>query len=274
MFKFRPPPRRCACACFVALCVLVPGVLVLCLAFMETLAHTSLKRLAIAHLRREGYLASACEVRCQIARWIVDVAGWRDGWFDPARQQRIRLESPQTVIIECKQSRSDFLRDNRRLDAMLALRERLDGIRRSLEEHHIKALEPQLRIEGSSLFAELDEWDFAASRLPSYQRVLRRLEQIEERLHGQTKFFRLSRYGLADALYLAASKGMIRRREVPPGWGLLECSEEALRWNGESSLFESPPMLTVKIEAPPRRVNEAHRHRLLRNIAIAACMRR
>jgi hypothetical protein len=247
---------------------------------METPAHATLKRLAIAHLRREGYLAAAREVRCPIARWIADVAGWRDARPLPAADasapsQWARLECPETVIIECKQSRADFLRDSRRLEALLALRERLMRIRASIEEHRIKALEPQLRRAGTTLFAELDEWDFASSRLPAYQRTLQRLEQVDERLYGQTKFFRLARYATADALYIAAPRGMISRRELPAGWGLLECAEEALNPHDSKHcpLFDPPAMLHERIPAPRHECRPDRRQRLLRNIAIAACMR-
>lgn len=248
---------------------------------MESSTHTSLKRLAVAWLRAQGYFAAACEVRSPIAQWVLDVAGWRDGVFDPALNRRVKCDPPHTVIIECKQSRADFLRDSRRLDRLLALRERLEGIRRSIEEHRIKALEPQLRVSGSSLFADMEQWDFAASALPSYRRTLDRLLRLDEHVHGQTKFFRLARYGLADALYVAAPQGMLTRRELPPGWGLLECEEGTLR-DSDRLLREPTPTLfsngaidpaslfTIRIEAAALPARPHHRQRLLRNIAVAA----
>ncbi len=226
---------------------------------METSVHSLLKRLAAAWLRSQGYLAAACEVRSPIAKWVLDVAGWRDSWRDGDTGERIRLELPQTAIVECKCSRADFLRDSRRFDALLTLRSRYEGIRRSIEEHRIKTLEPQLRRSGSSLFAELEEWDFASSALPAYQGTLRKLERIDQRLHGQTKFFHIARYALADALYLATPAGMLTQRELPSGWGLLECTLAV----GDG--------LSVRVEAQAMTARPAHRHQLLRNIAIAAC---
>ena len=234
---------------------------------METPTHNLLKRLSAAWLRSRGYFAAACEVRSPMARWVLDVAGWRDSWFDGVTGERIRLDQPQTAIVECKCSRADFLRDSRRFDALLTLRGRYEGIRRSIEEYRIKALEPQLRRSGSSLFAELEEWDFASSALPAYQRTLRKLEQIDQRLHGQTKFFHIARYALADALYLATPAGLLTQRELPGGWGLLE-------WSGPPDPPGSPNAgdgLSVRVEAQPTTSRPAHRHRLLRNIAIAAC---
>jgi hypothetical protein len=248
---------------------------------METNAHSMLKRLALAHLRTEGYAASACEVRSPIARWVVDVAGWRD--YQPARSadpltssaERVRLPHPQTVVVECKQSRSDFLRDSRRLDALLTLRERLLRIRCSIEEHRIKTLEPQLRRTGTSLFPELDEWDFSSSRLPAYQRTLERLERVDDRLYGQTKFFRLARYAMADQLYVAAPRGLISLRELPAGWGLLECDPKCLTRSDKDRcpLFDEPDRISVRFAAPVNNCHPERRHRLLRNIATAACSR-
>lgn len=236
---------------------------------METAAHTSLKLLAMAWLRSRGYLAAACEVRSPIAQWVLDVAGWRDAWFDPANGQRIKPDGgPQTVIIECKQSRADFLRDSRRLDALLALRDRYDGIRRSIEEHRIKTLEPQLKRSGTSLFTDMEEWDFESSALPAYRRTLEKLERLDDRLHGQTKFFRIARYALADELYLAAPAGLITQRELPRGWGLLECEPSELNHRSVGNI--APNTFTVRVEAAAFPSRAHHRQRLLRNIAVAA----
>jgi hypothetical protein len=100
--------------------------------------------------------------------------------------------------------------------------------------------------------------------LKGYREVLRKLRRIDEKLHGETKFFLIARYRLADQLYLAAPAGMIRRREVPPGWGLLVCPIKALC---ESAVDEG---LTIEIESPNHGARCVRRTRLLRNIAVAA----
>lgn len=45
---------------------------------MESIEHLELKRLAVAWLARLGCRAVATEVRCPIARYRVDAAGWLD----------------------------------------------------------------------------------------------------------------------------------------------------------------------------------------------------
>jgi hypothetical protein len=152
-----------------------------------------------------------------------------------------------TVVIECRIA-SDFA-DRERLEPLLKLREHLETVREGIELQRIRQEEPQLRRAGTSLFAELEEWDFAASRLPAYHKVLRRLRKLDEQIHGQTKFFVIARYQLADRLYVAAPRGMIRPCEWPRGWGLLECPLRCLektsmeeRFDGRRAVCEGDAM--------------------------------
>ena len=194
----------------------------------------------------------------------------------------------KTVIVECKQARSDFLSDSRDTDELLVERERLNRVRCVLEEQIVKVCEPQLRRSGSRLFAELEEWDFSRSRVASYRGVLNDLRRVDERLYGERKFWTLAHYRLADWLYLAAPTGIIRPREVPPGWGLLELARlpgsglPGSGWPGSPSRAspDSPtrreqglPELQVRVVAPEHTGKPEHRQRLLRNIAVAASRR-
>ena len=228
----------------------------------ETIQHRELKRLAIEWLRRLGCCAVATEVRCPISRWRVDVAGWLDHSGG----------TPETIIIECKQARSDFLRDDANREELLRLRTHLEKRRAEVEETRVKPREPHLRESGSALFPELETWDFAASRVDSYRRILRELRQVEKRLHGETKFGLLAQYRLADRLYLFTPSGLIKKSEVPRSWGLLEASGMRLRHpmplDAEAPLPMRERIPPVQLDAPEKR-----RVRLLRNIAIAASRR-
>ncbi|MCH8153056.1 MAG: hypothetical protein IH830_11890 [Planctomycetes bacterium] len=257
---------------------------------METPAHQHLKSFAMGFLRGLGCQAVATEVRCPISQYRVDVAGYLDtvalgqrsqpsqrrragpavGIAEPRRSRRQRCD-PRTIVIECKQSRADFLRDRREADRLLALRSELERIRRHIEERQIKVYEPHLRRSGSSLFPELEVWDFSASRQRAYRQVIQRIRRVERQLHGDTKLFTVARYQLADRLYLAAPRGIIRQRDLPSGWGLLECSQEWLREPGTASRRPNNPPLSITVEAPQHSSRPQHRLRLLRNIAVAAC---
>lgn len=254
---------------------------------METPTHRQLKRLVGAYLLREGYLAVAREVRCPASRYRVDVAGWLDRmpwpresspdgttlWATvPTKRRRardLRCE-PRTVLVECKQSRGDFLRDSRKRDQLLAERDDLLNWKKHLEETRIKPHEPELRETDTALFPELEAWDFNASRLDAYRRLMRRLRRVEAQLYGETKFSLIARYRLADHLFLAAPTGLLQPRELPAGWGLLECSREFLRsWKGHPrELPDDAIRIAKEPESHPSK--PAFRERMLRNIAIAA----
>ena len=225
----------------------------------ETIQHRELKRLAVRWLRRLGCCAVATEVRCPLSRWRVDVAGWLE---HPG-------SAPETIIIECKQSRADFLRDDADRDELLRLRKHLEERRAEIEETRVKPREPHLRRGGSALFPELETWDFAASRIDSYRRVLRELRRVEKRLHGETKFGLLTRYRLADRLSLFTPSGLLKRPEIPRGWGLLEAS--GMRLRHPMPLDEDAP-LPISERIPPEQLQspEHRRVRWLRNIAVAA----
>ncbi len=250
---------------------------------METSAHRTLRQQSVRLMFQAGCAAAGTEVRCPIARHRVDAAGYLDPVPRSAKAEEVYIRCsphalrlargarPKTVIIECKQARSDFLTDSRSVDELLAERDRLLRVRAVLEEQIVKACEPHLRLSGSRLFPDLEEWNFAASRVGSYRAVLNDLRRLDERMHGESKFWLMAHYRLADWLYLAAPRGVIRPREVPPGWGLIEIDPD---WKGlagpGSANLEADEAPRVRVPAPELTGKPDHRLRLLRNIAVAA----
>jgi len=246
---------------------------------VETRAHRRLKQLAVAFLREHGCRAVATEVRCPISRYRVDVAGYLDtGDGGAAVDDRPpdadprwpRRRPPRTVVVECKQSRADFIRDRRDRDVLLERRETLEGMRRSIEEKRLKVEEPHLRRNGTSLFPDMDEWDFTGSRVTAYRQLVRRLRRIDAMLYGETKFHMAAHYALADRLYIAAPRGLLKKREVPPGWGLLECGDTALRDDDPNADLFGDSCLEIVVRAKPHASKEMFRQRMLRNIAVSA----
>jgi hypothetical protein len=247
---------------------------------VETREHLGLKELASAWLLSMGCRAVAHEVPCPIARFRVDAAGWAEhDWrlgADPSAHTSIFAaeragdahRAPRTVVVECKASRADFLRDDLRVDDLLAERERLLGRKAEIERDLIPVHEPHLRRAEGALFEESASWDFEKSRLLPYRRVLRQLAKLEERLHGQTKFNLIARWRLADELWILAATGVVKQREVPAGWGLAECSPAVLRRGVQHALAMGTLPLRVIVQAPRHASPEHRRARILRNIAI------
>lgn len=260
---------------------------------MESIEHLELKRLAVAWLARLGCRAIATEVRCPIAKYRVDAAGWLDHAASPLLDagglegDRTRLDStlftrdrggpprrgparPRTIVVECKRSRADFVRDDRNADRLKGRLAMLRRTREKFERNLLPDCEPHLRESGSSLFRELETWDFEGSRTGSYRRCLREIERIERRLHGETKFHTMHRHRLADHFYLFTPTGMLKPEEVPTGWGLVECGRPTLR-RGAGPLTELDALpLRERIACPSIEAPDERRRRLLRNIAVAA----
>lgn len=220
----------------------------------ETPLHQALKHAGAQWALAGGYVAAAIEVHCPIARYRADVAAFGEDAPPPGAKFAARVA--HTAIIECKASRSDFLRDDASLPSLLHQRERLQAELDRVEREVVQTLEPHLQSSGTFLFREMEPWDLAASRSVSYRLLVRALRKLDLAIHAQTKFFMLAHYRLADRLWVLAPRGLISPGELPRGWGLLERTADGVI--GESV----PP---VRHDTPDRR-----RTRLLRNIAVAA----
>ncbi|MHC5025480.1 MAG: hypothetical protein ACYTGR_01795 [Planctomycetota bacterium] len=239
---------------------------------VEGQAHRRLKDLGLRWLRDSGAKAVAAEVRCPIARYRVDVAGWIDA--PPKRGSGGGASgTARTVVIECKSARADFQRNGTTERQLEQTRIGLERVARAMERDRIEPEEPHLRRSGTALFSELETWDYARSRNAAYRDVRRRLHRVDADLYGSAKFALIARYRLADELYIAAPHALVRHCEVPPGWGLLECPPSWLDDEAEHDRLDEPPTFTVAIPAEPRDASERHRVRMLRNIAVAASSR-
>ncbi len=177
----------------------------------ESEMHRRLKQQIFLWAYERGYRCSAMEVRAPRSRFIVDLAGIR---FD-------RMESQPTVaVFECKQSREDLKRDNRRTEVLkeklAALQERRETLERLLAIHY-----PSLRTT-EWLFAEWSTFDFDKIDHAAYRQTVRKIDCIHRQLFDHTKFDQMNRYKLADLHYLVTIPGLLLPSEVPLGWGLIE----------------------------------------------------
>ena len=256
---------------------------------METFAHLELKRIAVAWLARLGCKAIATEVVCPISRYRVDVAGWLDHadgemlsaggtsrgvaahlFGNGRKKSSAGPKRPRTIVIECKQSRSDFIRDDHDSEQLRRRLESLSKTREKIERDLIPRHEPHLRQSETSLFSELETWDYAASSMATYRKVLRDIRQTQKKLYGQTKFCMMHRYRLADHFFLFTPSGLLKRRDLPEGWGHLEIGRRRLR-TGAGLLDELTDIpLKERVIKPSVDSPDNRRQRLLRNIAVAA----
>jgi hypothetical protein len=156
-----------------------------CLMPGETELHKTLKKEACRWLYRMGYRCIAAEVRLK-PLGIIDAVG--TGLFRPYHNYLfIPRDLPQVCFIECKASRSDFLRDVSD-----------DG-------------------QMSLCLMERDRNRRAKGR----RRGARRLRQAV----GLGKFEACLMQPMANIHYVLAPAGIIQKKDLPPRWGLLSYGE-------------------------------------------------
>ncbi len=240
----------------------------------ESTRHLTLKDIALAWLRAVGCRAVAVEVSCPFHRYRFDVLGWLDHADDegavaafgvPAEDAR----GPRVIAIECKQSRADFASDDADPRELTRRKEYLLERRGVIEELRVKAREPHLRHAGSTLFETLDTWEFGESRIAAYRAVVTELAAIDAKMGISDKFARLTRWRAADHLLVMAPHGLLRPRETPASWGLLEVDPRALTRGWEPTIDALLPC-ALRVRPAALATPMQRRQRLLRNLAVAA----
>jgi hypothetical protein len=245
----------------------------------ETKRHLQLKDIALAWLRAVGCRAVALEVSCPFHRYRFDALGWLDHADDPRAIAALgppqcsgsddSPRAPRVIAIECKQSRADFASDDADPGELAKRKAYLLERRRVIEELRVKVRETHLKVEGSSLFDELATWEFGQSKITAYRNVVAELEAIDGKLGIDTKFAQLARWRTADHLLIMAPAGLLRPREVPSGWGLVEVDSRALK-KGWEPVAGDPLPCTTRVAPSHLGTPEPRRLRLLRNLAVAA----
>lgn len=146
----------------------------------ETDLHKTLKKEACRWLFRVGYRCVAAEVKLPPVG-IVDAVG--TGVFGPWRNHlNLPRDVAQVCIVECKASRSDFLRDQTndgQLEFCLAERKSTPGRRRRSRVRRVR------------------------------------------RAAGLGKFTGCLMHPLANIHYILAPAGVVQKKDLPARWGLL-----------------------------------------------------
>ncbi len=186
----------------------------------ESVRHRELKRLALGWAMERGFRVAAAEVSVPNVRAVLDVAACR------IESRGAAGGVTATAVFECKQSRADFIRDSRSRAALVARLAELDA-RRLRVEGMLRPFYLSLR-HGDSLFAELDGCDFIRTGDECYLRLLAEIGRLTARLHAQTKFDDLRRWGAANLFYVVAEPELFAAHELPAGWGLLVRKDERL----------------------------------------------
>jgi hypothetical protein len=187
----------------------------------ETARHLSLKALAVEWAIKEGLVLAAPEVAFPHRRFRVDVAACAPARKTPSRRPvtHISCVLKSAAIFECKQARSDLIRDNKQ---RAKLRERLQLLeaRRIRMESLLQLHLPHLA-NGESLFPDFDSYRLREHNHAGYKKLMREIRIAKRGVIDCTKFDRLLSYGLANIHYLVTEESLITAQEVPVGWGFL-----------------------------------------------------
>lgn len=220
----------------------------------ETPQHLNLKRLALQWGQQNGWFACALETRMPKSPYRADIAAYR-----PEKGNMVGI----TAIFECKQSRTDFLKDSygasATLDRLKRLEERRLNLERLLKVHH-----PSLR-NGDSLFPEYQSFDFGKLEHKTYRKVAAEVASLKNRLYSNTKFDKVARWKCANLLYLVVEDGILKPHEVPSGWGLLVRREGQLELSIKPTWQEVPEDLRVALL---QRIAVAGTRRLNRELGV------
>lgn len=205
----------------------------------ETERHKGLKDLAVRWARQNGLKLVAKEVSFPHNRFRVDVAAFRPHHKVPSKIQ-LTGDLGVTAVFECKQSRSDLIKDSQNQEKALARLKTLVQRKTKLESL-LKIHCPHLA-RGEFLFPEFDNYDFESLEHKAHSRVIRQIRETQSALSYKTKFERMFRYKLANLHYLVLEEGLIKAHEVPLGWGLLVHKKD-----DNLELVEAPALQTISI---------------------------
>ncbi|MDP6891401.1 MAG: hypothetical protein QF471_08735, partial [Phycisphaerales bacterium] len=183
---------------------------------MESRQHLELKRAAAGWLRSTGWVAVADEVTLPAGGFRVDVAGWTDRRLDA--WGGLHRATSRTCVVECKASRADFARDGGHAAALLGRRARLVEM---LDRFGFRPGQARKLPVGERTLFDVRESHLEARHGP-VRRLRLELLAIDRRLHGSHKFAKMVWWNLADLLWIAAPMGLVKQRDLPRGWGLLE----------------------------------------------------
>ena len=142
----------------------------------ETQAHATLKSLALRWAVEQGMTLAAPEVSFPHRRFRVDVAACCPQRKVPSRRATGSITSvlKGAAVFECKQVRSDLIRDNRRHASTVQKLKALDERRAQLESLlHLHL--PHLA-NGESLFPEFDNYRLRPYRHAGYRKLVKTID--------------------------------------------------------------------------------------------------
>lgn len=207
----------------------------------------NLKRAAVAFLAELGADAIATDVPTRGTRYCVDAAAFwltnNKGSRSVCRTALAEIRTAQEIKIECA-NHAD------KLFMLRAARLECEEIKTQIRKN-----EPELR-DGSTLFSEFEQWNYAASKNPAYKECMQRIHKLEYTIYHTSKLSRFNSAQIASELYLIVPADAVQQEDIPENWGLVYVREDL-----SFELVKKP----VKLDCPKENLS-----RLAWNIATSA----
>jgi len=199
-----------------------------------------LKALAFGWARENQFSAVAPEVSFPHRRFRFDLAAFKPLCRVPEKVD-FSMDLGLTAVFECKQSRSDMIKDSKGKASTLARLHELYRRKAKLEEL-LKLHLPHLR-RGEELFPEFDSYRLEDSGHKTYNKIISRIREAQNALSYKTKFDRLLQYRMAHLHYIVSEPEVAESHEIPVGWGHL------VHRNGTLELALAPVLQSTSAKA-------------------------
>ncbi|HBM15986.1 MAG TPA: hypothetical protein DD381_06555 [Lentisphaeria bacterium] len=135
------------------------------------------------------------------------------------RKKKKYLVPCRTAIVEVRSNREDCISDcgkNSELKEILSQEKR----NKLYFEASIREKEPELKLS-DNLFSDIESWDYKKTKNKDYHKCCSLIERLERSINKGSTFEKIKSALLADSLYLAVPRGLIKKDELTEGWGLL-----------------------------------------------------
>jgi hypothetical protein len=89
----------------------------------------------------------------------------------------------------------------------------------------VRENEPDLKLT-DTLFSDIEAWDYSKSENKDYLKCCKKIEELERNINNGSRFERIRQALLADYLYLAVPRRLVKKEDIVDGWGLLYVNED------------------------------------------------
>jgi hypothetical protein len=141
-----------------------------------------------------------------------------------SKKGRKTLYPYKTAIIEIRTVKNSCAAECGKKDGLNSILA-AEKARKAQLEANIRKNEPELKLT-DTLFSDIEAWDYSKSGNKNYFKCCRKIKELERNINNGSRFERIRQALLADYLYLAVPRGLVKKENIADGWGLLYVNED------------------------------------------------